>query len=163
MWPKTTTCHVGEPFSDIRPLEWFSPRLDDEPYGRPFRTCSYCGSIHPEDLLLALQNGATLDRADMKYGFPHKFYVHGIPNPQAGKQVRVGSKSGPNPDGTRYEQVLMDDAPTETIAKWYSQHLEDLDAESFALLAPLLIEKTGIEWVRDDDGRVKWRFLPKWS
>ena len=56
---------------------------DEFNYGHPawekrdsgYRHCSYCGSIHPEDLLILLENGARLQGADWKYGYPHKFYV----------------------------------------------------------------------------------------
>lgn len=39
------------------------------------RTCTYCGGIHPEDLIVLLDAGARLERTDWKYGWPHKFYV----------------------------------------------------------------------------------------
>lgn len=39
------------------------------------RHCSYCGSLHPEDLLNVLNAGASLGGADWKYGWPHKFYI----------------------------------------------------------------------------------------
>lgn len=41
--------------------------------GEHFRRCSFCGSIHPDDLLA--EKGWRADWADLKYGFPHKFYV----------------------------------------------------------------------------------------
>ncbi len=54
----------------------FSPVVWQRPTGnRPFRTCSYCGSIHPEDLLDLLSMGDTLSKADEKHGWPHKFYT----------------------------------------------------------------------------------------
>lgn len=37
--------------------------------------CSFCGSLHPSDLVTLLKAGATLSPADRKYGWPHKFYV----------------------------------------------------------------------------------------
>lgn len=43
-----------------------------------FRRCSYCGSVHPRDLLKARDEGkiGTVDRSvDWKYGWPHKVYV----------------------------------------------------------------------------------------
>lgn len=45
--------------------------------GEHFRRCNFCGSIHPEDL--AAEEGWKAQWADMKYGWPHKFYVD-IPN-----------------------------------------------------------------------------------
>lgn len=42
------------------------------------RSCSYCGSMHPADLARMLrEEGTRLDEADRKYGWPHKFYLHG--------------------------------------------------------------------------------------
>ena len=38
-----------------------------------FRRCSYCGCVHPEDLVAEV--GWQPDWADWKYGWPHKFYV----------------------------------------------------------------------------------------
>lgn len=44
--------------------------------GAHARSCSYCGSLHPEDLVWWLENkGMWLDGADWKYGWPHKFYL----------------------------------------------------------------------------------------
>lgn len=71
---------------DVEP----SPRKDGSE-GRPFRTCSYCGSIHPQDLLDAIKAGAVLGGADWKYGWPHKFYISNIPNPHQGAMVRKTS------------------------------------------------------------------------
>lgn len=44
--------------------------------GEPFRRCSYCGSLHPEDFLAAAKAGGRVDRTvDWKYGWPHKVYI----------------------------------------------------------------------------------------
>lgn len=43
-----------------------------------FRRCGYCGSIHPQDLLMMQANGELVDvdrSVDWKYGWPHKIYV----------------------------------------------------------------------------------------
>jgi hypothetical protein len=88
--------------------------------GEHFRRCSFCGSIHPEDL--AAERGMTADRctacgiegweahfradlehpytpdgwraewADRKYGWPHKFYVD-VPNRDPAALFCVGSSS----------------------------------------------------------------------
>ena len=56
----------------FEPHHWRDPSLN----GRTYPNCSYCGSICPEDLALALgQQGERLEEADRKYGWPHKFYV----------------------------------------------------------------------------------------
>ncbi|MCA0214725.1 MAG: hypothetical protein LCH79_16300 [Proteobacteria bacterium] len=48
------------------------------------RSCGYCGSMHPADVAAAIRAGAKGDWADWKYGWPHKAYFDGIPNPHAG-------------------------------------------------------------------------------
>lgn len=70
MWPSEVTCHAGETIYAGRVPHWDPPQPEPvphpkdmenmpplpegaeftSPYGRPFRDCSYCGSIHPEDL-----------------------------------------------------------------------------------------------------------------
>lgn len=58
------------------------------------RSCGYCGSMHPTDLAAALAVGAKAHWADFKYGWPHKMYVEGIPNPHAGMmESRFGAGS----------------------------------------------------------------------
>lgn len=64
------------------PIHWREPRKptdDDGPVVESFRRCSYCGSIHPEDLLRVLADGARMHGSDWKYSWPHKFYVE-VPN-----------------------------------------------------------------------------------
>lgn len=65
-------------------------RMGNRHHGNPWRTCVYCGSIHPADLLnmqepsmmrsIDLGSGPPLDIpnvewADWKYGWPHKLYL----------------------------------------------------------------------------------------
>lgn len=64
--------------------EWRAPR-----YGDFFRTCWFCGCIHPEDLVSI--SGWRSDWADRKYGYPHKFYVSGIVNPEPQRLFVIGS------------------------------------------------------------------------
>lgn len=85
--------------------EKLHPSNDDVP---SFRTCSYCGSMHPEDLLEALKAGAELHMADMKYGWPHKFYVDGVKNLNAGALVRRSSMSIEGPEPTPAERASVE-------------------------------------------------------
>ena len=39
------------------------------------RYCSYCGSLHPEDLYELLDVCDRAEFADRKYGYPHKIYI----------------------------------------------------------------------------------------
>lgn len=60
-----TYLHGGEDTYEQRP-------------GESFRRCSYCGGVHPIDLLRARDEGkiGKVDRSvDWKYGWPHKIYV----------------------------------------------------------------------------------------
>lgn len=56
----------------LRGWTWREPT-----HGEHFRRCSWCGSIHPDDL--AAEPVWTPNWADRKYGWPHKFYVD-VPN-----------------------------------------------------------------------------------
>lgn len=139
-WPEKPTCHGGGEWS-----VWKEPRRDDEPYGEPYRTCAYCGSIHPEGLVQALQSGARLEETDQKYGWPHKFYVHGIPNLHRGKLVRVGSRHAPG----QPEEIITGLAPDECFAKWYNDHFLDdgYDEEALARLQELVSQYSGVHFV----------------
>jgi hypothetical protein len=153
-WPEKPTCHEGARFASE--LKWREPEPSRQPYGTSFRTCSYCGSIHPEDLLHYLQAGnVRLGGSDWKYGWPHKFYVDGIPNPLAGKIVETGSESK-WVDGERVSTPIYSPAADSSPAKWYNCHLSELSDEAFALLAPLLHQHSGIEFFRQGE-EMWWR------
>jgi hypothetical protein len=116
-FPSKPTCHKDE--RHLVPDEW-RPPSKSEPYEYPFRSCSYCGSIHPEDLVAWLEKGASLYGADWKYGWPHKYYVEGIPNPIAGKIVEIGGEYYRG-----HKKPIMGAASPTTHAKWYNLHLND--------------------------------------
>ena len=83
--PETTS-----PVFRYGPWTWREPS-----HGEHFRTCSFCGSIHPDDL--AAEPVWSADWADRKYGWPHKFYVD-IPHRQPDGLFVVSSMSGGRPD-----------------------------------------------------------------
>jgi hypothetical protein len=66
--------------------------------GEHFRRCSYCGSIHPDDL--AAERTWVAQWADRKYGWPHKFYAP-IPNRDPDQQFVVSALYGDTPPGPR--------------------------------------------------------------
>lgn len=72
VWPDKPTCH-GDVTQGVFKIS--------EPHWRPtsdtcrYRTCSYCGSIHPADLITEIQSGNAMGGSDWKYGYPHKFYL----------------------------------------------------------------------------------------
>jgi hypothetical protein len=156
--------------------------------GRAFRTCSYCGSIHPKDLYRhlsgwpvgiqeSLHASGPLGGSDWKYGWPHKFYVEGLPNLRAGEiepQFMYGGRDGlvgrgmPGADPEEYQRGFSPitgepekgwrikvgeyPSPMTAHAKFYNQHLMDLDDACFAALAPLIQKYGGIEFSRDVEG-----------
>jgi hypothetical protein len=73
MFPEKPTCHDALVFKASEYLVWRPPH--PEYADRAYRSCGYCGSIHPEDLLKLLAEGAKLSGSDWKYGYPHKFYM----------------------------------------------------------------------------------------
>lgn len=96
-WPDQPKCHDNEMAAQrFGKPSW---RLSGEKahpnsdHVESFRSCSYCGSIHPEDLVSILESGAHLGHADWKYGWPHKFYIDGIINLNKGNLVRRTTQS----------------------------------------------------------------------
>lgn len=118
----------------------------DSEYGvsEPFRRCSYCGSIHPEDLIRLLGEGAELHGADWKYGWPHKFYVEGIPNKTTEVVAKVGSTTKVI-DGVATTVNTLGPPPRECFVKWYNEHIQDegFDDEARSALFSVL-ESSGI-------------------
>lgn len=142
--------HETETFShQFRPHSWRPPeaglRSDGYP-GSTWRTCSYCGSIHPKDLIEALKNGATLQGSDWKYGWPHKFYLN-VPSPFVGQTVKIGTRSS----GGKTEDI-MGQASAHLFGKWYNDHFRDLDGEDFKELADAILKHTDIEFILDSTG-----------
>ena len=187
IWPEKPTCHATDPvFRYADALVWRPAERTREPYGVAHRTCGYCGSIHPADLVAYLENSdltVKLGGSDWKYGWPHKFYVRNVPNLLAGQMVKIGSTSlptGKEPSGddrarytnwrqeARYggmgwEADLLQPAPAFAHAKWYNEHLMDAGYSDAAwqLLADLLEQHAHIRFEREsqEDGsfRVKYR------
>ena len=74
--------HHGEA-ARVGGWQWNEPRHHEH-----FRRCSYCGCVHPDDL--AAEPAWRAEWADMKYGWPHKFYVN-IPNREPDQLFYTGS------------------------------------------------------------------------
>lgn len=145
-----------------RPIDvdgWRPPEPEgrDGPSGYPFRTCWYCGSMHPDDLLSFMASApVTLGEADWKYGWPHKFYVEGIPNPLAGQRVKSGSRSWTDESGERRDETIWGTGPATAFAKFYTEHIADA-TDLDALAAALNLRLPNIRWERDAEGHVMWR------
>lgn len=152
------------------------PSADKGTTGR-LRCCSYCGSMHPEDLAAALKAGAKGHWADLKYGWPHKFYVDDVPNPHAGmlevrsssnrkteqyphevREPRYDPKTGARvEDYVTYTETPKPAAPT-TWGKFYSEHLQDATPED----AETIMAAMGLRFTFSPTGEVRWtRYQPK--
>lgn len=132
--------------------KWQKRQRRDSPYADDYDHCSYCGSISPHDFeaVLAIA-GVGLECADMKYGWPHKFYVDGVPNAIAGQDAPYGSTAD---NGVRTE--LRAPAPATQQLKFYSEHLIDLCDDDFNRIRDVIRERSGIEFIREAEG-MKWR------
>lgn len=157
---------------------WRGPRR-----GEHWRTCSYCGSIHPEDLAVEIQgeNPPRPEWSDFKYGWPHKVYVRGIALRDT-DMLRVFSfgnhaskREHPLPEGavltsdlTRAQRKIVkacgydpkaDDsyytfgAMGDGWAKHYSAHLADPAVSADAVDA--ISAWQGLRLIFED-GRVQW-------
>jgi len=147
IFPEKPSCHDGARRWGPDPIVWSPPRVDKE-YGvsEPFRRCSYCGGIHPEDLIKLLGEGAELHGADWKYGWPHKFYVEGIPNKTTELVAKVGSTTK---DGVT--TPMLGKPPRECHVKWYNEHITDAGFDDEARSALLsVLETSGIVFSMKD-------------
>lgn len=88
--PMPGRVHSRAPLVGHHPV-WLHRPYRNEIYAiAHFRICSWCGSIHPADLIdLLLAGGSTFESAPK----PGKFWLR-TPNPVAGDLVRMGSLPG---------------------------------------------------------------------
>lgn len=159
-----------------RLVPWHDAEAPDIEAGRTtgrLRSCGYCGSMHPADVAAAIRAGATGEFADRKYGWPHKVYFNGIPNPHAGMpESRCGHSNPPQdeidagkwvkiPDGfdqqTGAQQFRWTEAGSpaaaKTHGKFYTVHLQDATPEDRKVIELHL----GVAFTFDDVGGVSWR------
>lgn len=167
------------------PWTWREPMR-----GEHFRRCSFCGSIHPEDL--AAETGWRAEWADRKYGWPHKFYVD-IPNRDPAALFIISSQlvgDGDRPDdrlGLQWHHWDELPAGLRAIAerdgwggdrdwhpdwlgfgtranhhaKFYSIHLSDSAVSAEAKAA--IEQRSGLQFTFTEDGRVAWSPAPNWE
>lgn len=168
----SNVAHNDDPIAGrFNPTVWQNREPgDEEPYGLTHRTCSFCGSMHPLDLLALLKKGARLELADMKYGFPHKIYVSNIPNTKSGTYTTYatcGSKPSPHDEGweeydtgyfNRYDGTPemhwrkpsgTYPIPETAHGKFYTVHFRDIDGEDFDALAALIYVQTHYRFYKD--------------
>jgi len=119
------------------------------------RNCAYCGSMHPSDVVAAIKSGARGEWADMKYGWPHKAYFEGVPNPHAGMlEIRASSNhehEGWIKEGVMWHEPGTPASPT-TGGKFYTVHLMDATPEERETIETHL----GLKFDFSDDGMVRW-------
>lgn len=123
------------------------------------RSCGYCGSMHPVDVANAIRSGAKGSWADKKYGWPHKAYFDGVPNPHAGL-MEVRASASFMPDGCT-DWIQCGDhwhehprpASATTNGKFYSVHLMDATPEDRDVIETHL----GLHFDFKDDGGVTWK------
>ena len=148
------------------PISWVvrETRADD-PVAYPFRQCSYCGSIHPVDLLALLGEGATLELSNTKSRGLGTLYVQDIPNPRAGGMTITYAMCASKPvDSDGWEEYDTGrrvtgtgevekawrsargthDNPKHVVARFVTNHLLDLSHEDGIELSVRIIAHTGI-------------------
>jgi len=147
--------------------------------GEHFRRCSWCGSIHPEDL--AAEPSWLPEWADQKYGWPHKFYVD-VTNQDPERLYVIGSSWGPSvPTGYTVEWIAWDALTPDQLevarrdgyfdrdrtpsfvyfgtrpkhhAKFYTIHLSDPELDE--AVKHTIEQRSGLAF-DFEDGRVRWR------
>lgn len=87
-----------------------------------FRCCTFCGSIHPEDLA-AEGLRADIHWADMKYGWPHKAYAD-IPNRDPDRLFIISSYNHDRPPAPfgNTPWLPFDQCPDEAVEDWHRTH-----------------------------------------
>lgn len=123
--------------------------------------CAYCGSMHPTDVVNAINAGARGEIADWKYGYPHKVYFHNVPNPHAGMMEYIGTAN------YQYQTdwIQVDEktwrapgtpARDTTMGKFYITHLQDATPEEKVLIEAHI----GLSFTFSDDGKsLSWKQL----
>lgn len=113
-------------------------------------TCSYCGSVTPEDFLRFCQMpGMRYSGSDWKYGFPHKFYLT-VPCEAYERVVSSTWQHG------KCQEVKLDMVSTR-YAKFYTKHFEDATDAQLAEYTTVGQPLFGIEFGRDETGRIYYR------
>jgi hypothetical protein len=164
-----TNAHKRNHIAEQYPPQWTDARPPNITAGKTtgrLRSCSFCGSMHPTDLVAALTVGAKASWADFKYGWPHKLYVDGIPNPHAGLTESRESCSYPkeptDEERKRYQHWRQESsrwlgwneapAAATTYGKFYTEHLQDATEEERAVIERAM----GMHFTFSDNGAVAW-------
>lgn len=173
----TTSIHAGDyharSFYPDGNVPWRPETPPDLMAGRTtgrLRGCQFCGSMHPADVAAAIRAGARGSWADFKYGWPHKAYFDGVPNPHAGmletrsssstkseqfphevREPRYNERTGERvADYVQYTEA-PEPAPAATDGKFYTVHLQDASPEDRETIESHL----GLRFTFEDGG-VRW-------
>lgn len=90
------------------------PKTD---FWRDDNTCSYCGSMHPDDFMKLVEAGEKLVPTDKNY----KVYVM-VPNEKVGERKIIGGESG-QPFGADGKPRVPDLTPEEIEANFYRRDI----------------------------------------
>lgn len=113
-------------------------------------TCSYCGSITPEDFLrFCAMPGMRYSGSDWKYGFPHKFYLT-VPCEPYERTVNSTHQGGKVLEVKR--AVVMT-----RYAKFYTLHFADATDEQLAQYREIGQPLFGIEFGRNEQGKLYYK------
>lgn len=101
--------------------QWIEPgpKGREHPIIYIYRTCSYCGSIHPEDLFKAIERGYTLGPTDKSY----KVYID-YPKPEDYEWFTEKNETGGTSSWGSHQLTY----------KFYFQHLDELAQHRFIKL-----------------------------
>lgn len=185
--PFETIQHHG-PGLPKHPVTWRAPidTVDDEGRAviRPWRECSYCGSMHPLDFVAlherlrftpwhvahANRKGPpnpigepTIDvpyceMADLKYGFPHKIYVTTLETVHPDRDFVVGTMTEWK-DGERVTTITNRSKGHSLHGKFYTQHFleERVSDDVFETVARAVNESSGWLFERSSQGQIAYR------
>lgn len=187
---ETILCHKFDRRYTKEPIVWRDPHDGVDEKGRaeitPWRTCSYCGSMHPLDFLALYErlkfvpwHVANWNRkgpptiigepsidmpycemADRKYGFPHKVYVTPLEVLHPEREYVTGVGCGTDEDGKPYEKIISRTKGYKPEGKFYTVHFleEQLDQEMFEKIAKAVGESTGWWFTREPNMQISYEF-----
>lgn len=100
-------------------------------HGKPHRSCSYCGSVHPEDFLAAAIAGCKLGATDKSY----KSYIDMPQDPTLmGELVVVGASNGPHAEADGWTKY--DHEQHEVILRRSNWRVPDNGENAWYMFAP---------------------------